>query len=88
MVVIYRWSLYTGGRYIRVIVIYRWSLYTSGRYIQVVAIYEWSLYTGGRIYTSDRYTQVVIIYVQVVTLNRWSLRINEFYSGRLFLYFA
>ena len=40
VVLVYRWSLYTGGPCIQVVLVYRWSLYTGGHCIQVVLVYR------------------------------------------------
>ena len=47
MVLVYRWSLCTGGPCVQVILVYRWSLCTGGPCLQVVLVYRWSLFTEG-----------------------------------------
>ena len=42
VVLVDRWSLYTGDPCTRVVLVDRWSLYTGGPYRQVVLVHGWS----------------------------------------------
>ena len=74
VVLLYRWSFYTGGPSIQEVFLYR-SFYTGGLSIQVILLYRWSFYTGGLFIQVFLYRWSFYAggpSIQMVLLYRWS----------------